>query len=158
MYLEGILVLTSFLSKMLVLINAFKMYPVSDLTTLHPPLLIRIKKCFLASVLFRMLLVIQRLINWHVYYMHFFQTKMKQFSWEAKHKKMETHVGNRTLFMLHGDECAHMKGQYFVERIQINMIFAAALHILYLFNLLLLFWGRGWLLYCMFVKTTAIQM
>ena len=41
--------------------------------------------------------------------------------------------------MLHGDECAHMKGQYFVERIQINMIFAAALHILYLFNLLLLY-------------------
>ena len=57
---------------------------------------------------------------------------MKQFSWEAKHKKMETHVGNRTLFMLHGDECAPVKGQYFVERIQINMIFAAALHILYL--------------------------
>ena len=56
---------------------------------------------------------------------------------------METHVGNRTLFMLHGDECAHMKGQYFVERIQINMIFAAALHILYLFNLLLLLRGRG---------------
>ena len=51
---------------------------------------------------------------------------------------METHVGNRTLFMLHGDECAHMKGKYFVERIQINMIFAAALHIL-----LLLLWGRG---------------
>ena len=45
--------------------------------------------------------------------------------------------------MLHGDECAHMKGQYFVERIQINMIFAAALHILYLFNSLLLLWGRG---------------
>ena len=63
---------------------------------------------------------------------------MKQFSWEAEHKKMETHVGNRTLFMLHGDECAHMKGKYFVERIQINMIFAAALHIL-----LLLLWGRG---------------
>ena len=44
--------------------------------------------------------------------------------------------------MVHGDECAHMKGQYLVERIQINMIFAAALHILCLFNLLLLFWGR----------------
>ena len=68
---------------------------------------------------------------------------MKQFSWEAEHKKIETHVGNRALFMVHGDECAHMKGQYFVERIQINMTFAAALHILYLFNLLLLFWGRG---------------
>ena len=51
---------------------------------------------------------------------------------------METHVGNRTLFMFHGDEYAHMKGQYFVERIQINMIFAAALHILSLFNSLLL--------------------
>ena len=64
---------------------------------------------------------------------------MKQFSWEAEHKKMETHVGKyRTLFMVHGDECAHMKGQYFVERIQINMIFAAALRILYLSNLLLL--------------------
>ena len=75
--------------------------------------------------------------------MLFFQTKMTQFSWEAKHKKMETHVGNRTLFMLHGEECAHMKGQYFMERIQINMIFAAALHILYLFNLLLLLWGKG---------------
>ena len=68
---------------------------------------------------------------------------MKQFSWEAKHKKMETYVCYRTLFMLHGDECAHMKGQYFMERIQINMIFAAALHVLYLFNLLLLLWGRG---------------
>ena len=63
---------------------------------------------------------------------------MKQFSWEAKHKKMETHVGNRTLFMLHSDECAHMKGKCFVERIQINIIFAAALRIL-----LLLLWGRG---------------
>jgi len=51
---------------------------------------------------------------------------------------METHVGNRTLFMVHGDECAHMKVQYFVERIQINMIFAAALHIFYLLNLQLL--------------------
>ena len=45
--------------------------------------------------------------------------------------------------MVHGDECAHMKGQYFVERIQINMIFAVALRILYIFNLLLLLWGRG---------------
>ena len=45
--------------------------------------------------------------------------------------------------MLHGDECAHMKGQYFVERIQITMIFAAALHILYLFNSLLLLWGSS---------------
>ena len=70
--------------------------------------------------------------------MLFFQSKMKQFSWEAKHKNMETHVGNRTLFMLRGDECTHMKGQYFVERMQMNMIFAAALHIL-----LLLLWGRG---------------
>ena len=73
----------------------------------------------------------------------FFQTKIKQFSWEAEHKKMEAHVGNRTLFVVHGDQCAHIKGQYFVERIQINMIFAAALYILYLFNLLLLLWGRG---------------
>ena len=73
----------------------------------------------------------------------FFQTKIKQFSWEAEHKKMEAHVGNRALFMVHGDQCAHIKGQYFVERIQINMIFAAALYILYLFNLLLLLWGRG---------------
>ena len=45
--------------------------------------------------------------------------------------------------MVHGDECAHMKGQYFVKRKQINMIFAAALLILYLFNLLLLLWERG---------------
>ena len=41
-------------------------------------------------------------------------------------------LANRTLFMVHGDECARMKGQYFVERIQINMIFAVALHILLL--------------------------
>ena len=40
--------------------------------------------------------------------------------------------------MLHGDECTHVKGHYFVERMQINMIFAAVLHILYLLNLLLL--------------------
>ena len=45
--------------------------------------------------------------------------------------------------MLHGDECARMKGQYFVERIQINMIYAVSLHTLYLLNLLLLLWGRG---------------
>ena len=51
---------------------------------------------------------------------------------------METHIGNRTLFILHGDECTHVKGHYFVERMQINMVFAAALHILYLLNLLLL--------------------
>ena len=40
--------------------------------------------------------------------------------------------------MLHGDECTHVKGHYFVGRMQVNMIFAAALHILYLLNLLLL--------------------
>ena len=40
--------------------------------------------------------------------------------------------------MLHGDECTHVKRHYFVERMQINMIFAAALRILYLLNLLLL--------------------
>ena len=36
-----------------------------------------------------------------------------------------------------------MKGHYFLERMQINMIFAAALHILYLSNLLLLFFFVG---------------
>ena len=51
---------------------------------------------------------------------------------------METHIGNRTLFILHGDECTHVKGHNFMERMQINMFFAAALHILYLLNLLLL--------------------
>ena len=55
--------------------------------------------------------------------------------------------------MLHGDECTLMKGHSFVERMQINMIFPAALHILYLINflLLLLVGGRegGLLLYCM---------
>ena len=51
---------------------------------------------------------------------------------------MKIYIGNRTLFMLRGDECTHVKGHYFVERMQINMIFAAALHILYLLNLLLL--------------------
>ena len=25
---------------------------------------------------------------------------------------METDIGNRTLFMLHGDECAYVKGHY----------------------------------------------
>ena len=45
---------------------------------------------------------------------------------------METSIGNRTLFMLHGDECTCVKGHYIVERMQINMLFAAALHILYL--------------------------
>ena len=45
---------------------------------------------------------------------------------------METRIGTRTLFMLHGDECTFVKGHYIVERIQINMLFAAALHILYL--------------------------
>ena len=45
---------------------------------------------------------------------------------------METRIGNRTLFMLHGDECIFVKGHYIVERIQINMLFGAALHILYL--------------------------
>ena len=45
---------------------------------------------------------------------------------------METRIGNRTLFMLHVDECTFVKGHYIVERIQINMLFAAALHILYL--------------------------
>jgi len=34
--------------------------------------------------------------------------------------------------MLHGDECTCVKGHYIVERMQINMLFAAALHILYL--------------------------
>ena len=46
---------------------------------------------------------------------------------------METRIGNRTLFMLHGDECTFVKGHYIVERIQFNMLFAAAvLYILYL--------------------------
>ena len=51
---------------------------------------------------------------------------------------METRIGNRTLFMLHGDECTFVKGHYIVERMQINMLFAAALHILYLLTFLLL--------------------
>ena len=51
---------------------------------------------------------------------------------------METRIGNRTLFMLHGDECTCVKGHYIVERMQINMLFAAALHILYLLTFLLL--------------------
>ena len=46
--------------------------------------------------------------------------------------------------MLYGDECKHGKGHYFVKRMQINTIFAAALHILYLLNLLsLLLLGGG---------------
>ena len=62
---------------------------------------------------------------------------------------METRIGNRTLFMLHGDECTYAKRHYIVERMQINMVFAAALHILYLLtflSLLLLLWlllGEG---------------
>ena len=61
---------------------------------------------------------------------------------------MERHIGNRTLFTLHSNECTLVKGHYFVERMQINMIFAAALHILYLLKfllllLLLLLGGRG---------------
>ena len=51
---------------------------------------------------------------------------------------METHIGDRTLFMLHGDECACVKGHYIVERMQINMLFVAAPHILYLLTFLLL--------------------
>ena len=51
---------------------------------------------------------------------------------------METRIGNRTLFKLHGDECTCVKGHYIVERMQINMLFAAALHILYLLTFLLL--------------------
>ena len=51
---------------------------------------------------------------------------------------METRIGNRTLFMFHGDECTCVKGHYIVERMQINMLFAAALHILYLLTSLLL--------------------
>ena len=43
----------------------------------------------------------------------------------------------------HGDECAPVKGQYFVERIQINMIFAAALHILYLSTCCYYYGGGG---------------
>ena len=48
--------------------------------------------------------------------------------------------------MLHGDECTYVKGHYIVERMQINMLFAAALHILYLLTsllLLLLLLGEG---------------
>ena len=40
--------------------------------------------------------------------------------------------------MLHGDECTCVKGHYIVEGMQINMLFAAALHILYLLTSLLL--------------------
>ena len=70
---------------------------------------------------------------------------MKKFSWKTE-QKLETRIGNRTLFMLHGDECACVKGHYIVERMQINMLFAAALHILYLLTfllLLLLLLGEG---------------
>jgi len=73
---------------------------------------------------------------------------------------MERHIGNRTLFTLHSNECTLVKGHYFVERMQINMIFAAALHILYLlkFLLLLLLGGGGThLLHDCQVKTTVIQ-
>ena len=75
------------------------------------------------------------------------------------------YISNRTLFMFHGDERTHVKGHYFVERMQINMIFAEVLHILYLLNLLLLLLlllllgGRGVtpLLHDCQVKTTVIQ-
>ena len=40
--------------------------------------------------------------------------------------------------MLHGDECTYVKGHYIVERMQINMVFVAALHIFYLLTFLLL--------------------
>ena len=51
---------------------------------------------------------------------------------------METRIGNSTLFMLHGDKCTFVKGHCIVERMQINMLFAAVLHILYLRTFLLL--------------------
>ena len=63
---------------------------------------------------------------------------------------METRIGNRPLFLLHGDECTCVKGHYIVERMRINMLFAASLHILYLLTFLLLlllvcccYWGEG---------------
>ena len=64
--------------------------------------------------------------------------------------------------MLHGDECTHVRGHNSVERMQINMIFAAALHILCLLNwslhVVVITGGGGvLLLYCMIVKTTVIQ-
>ena len=57
---------------------------------------------------------------------------------------MEAHVGNRTLFVVHGDQCAHIKGQYFVERIQINMIDICS-STLYLisFQLVVVIMGEG---------------
>ena len=71
---------------------------------------------------------------------------MKKFSWKTE-QKLETRIGNRTLFMLLGDECTFVKGHYIVERMQINMVFAAALHILCLLTslllLLLLLLGEG---------------
>ena len=55
----------------------------------------------------------------------FSQTKMKKFSWKTEQKKWKR-IGNRTLFMLHGDECTFVKGHYIVERMQINMLFCSS--------------------------------
>ena len=75
-----------------------------------------------------------------------FQTKMKKFSWKTEQKKWK-----HTLATGHYSCCMvmnvhkYVKG-HIVERMQINMVFAAALHILYLLTfllLLLLLLGEG---------------
>jgi len=88
---------------------------------------------------------------------------MKTFSWKTEHEKMETHIGNRTLFMLRGDECTH----YFVERMQ-DIICGenANKHDLcsstsYLVSsqlvVVVVIITGGSILYCMIVKTTVVQ-
>ena len=74
-----------------------------------------------------------------------FQTKMKKFSWKTEQKKWK-HTLATGHYSCDGDECTYVKGRYIVERMQINMVFAGAFHILYLLTfllLLLLLLGEG---------------
>ena len=84
--------------------------------------------------------------------------------WKSSHGRLSIKKWKHTL--LHGGKCTHVKGNYFVEKMQINMIFAVALHILYIcvssqlvVVVVVIIGGRGgeWLLFCMIVKTTVIQ-
>ena len=62
---------------------------------------------------------------------------MKKFSWKTEQKKWK-HTLATGHYSCDGDKCTRVKGHYIVERMQINMLFAAALHILYLLTFLLL--------------------
>ena len=70
------------------------------------------------------------------YVCFFFSDQDEKVFMEQTEQKKWKHTLATGHYSCDGDECTYVKGHYIVERMQINMLFAAALHILYLLTFL----------------------